>query len=39
MHKVEDHTMAIMYPACGTHHRLRTIGGNEIQLTQNQSEW
>ena len=28
----------IMYPAYGTHHRLRTVRGNKIQLTQNPSE-
>ena len=39
MHKVEHDIKAIMYPANGTHHRLCTIRGNTIQLTQNPSEW
>ena len=37
MHKAEHDLKAIMYPAYSTH-RLRTIRGNEIQLTQNLSE-
>ena len=39
MPKAEHDLRAIMYPAYGTHHRLRTIRGNKIQLTQNRSEW
>ena len=37
-HKSEQDLKAIMYPAYGTHHRLRIISGTEIQLTQNPSE-
>ena len=38
MHKVERDLRAIMYPAYGTHHSLRIIRGNKIQLTKNPSE-
>ena len=38
MHIAEHDHKAIMYPAYGTH-RLRTIIGNEIQLSHSQSEW
>ena len=34
MHKAEHNLKAIMHPAYGTHHRVRTIRRNEIQLTQ-----
>ena len=39
MHKAEYDLKAIMYPANGTHYRLRTIRENKIQLTKNISEW
>ena len=39
MPKAEHDLQAIMYPAYAIYHRLRTIWGNKIQLTQNQSEW
>ena len=39
MHKTEHDLEAIMYPVYGTHHRLRIVRGNNIQLTQNPSEW
>ena len=39
MHKVEHDLKTIMYPAYGTHHKLRTIKGIKIHLTQNPSEF
>ena len=38
MPKAEDDFKAIMYPAYGMHHILRTITGNKIQPTQSASE-
>ena len=38
MLKAEDDLEAIMYPAYGTHHRLRIIRGNKIRLTQDPFE-
>ena len=38
IHKAEHDLKAIMYPAYGTHDRLRIIGGNKIQTTQDPSE-
>ena len=34
MSDAEYDIKAIMYPAYGTHHRLRNISGNKIPLTQ-----
>ena len=39
MHKTEHDLKAIMHHAYGTHHRVRSIKGNKIQLNQNPSEW
>ena len=39
MDKAEHNFKTIVYPAHGTQHRLWTIRGNKIHLTQNPSEW